>query len=264
MNKLNELRGALPKRLSLILNVLGVFVLVFVWQCICWSGIIDSTLLPTPYSVLLSFYELATKFDLVDNAIYSILINTSGYVIAIVVAIPIGFVVGLNPVVRELFRKQIDALRFLPLTALTGLFIAWFGIFDTMKISFLAFGIFVYLLPVVIQRISEVDDVYIDTVTTLGASKWQTIKSVFIPAVKLKILDDIRVLVAISWTYIIVAELVNKTNGVGAIAYTAARASRVDLVFGILLVIIAIGMIQDQLFLLGDKIVSPSKHKSEK
>jgi len=57
----------------------------------------------------------------------------------------IGFIIGLLPVFRGLFSKQVDALRYLPLTALTGMFIIWFGIEDQMKIAF--FGFWDYCLP---------------------------------------------------------------------------------------------------------------------
>jgi NitT/TauT family transport system permease protein len=132
-----------------------------------------------------------------------------------------------------------------------------------MKIQFLSFGIFVYLLPVVVQRVDEVETVYLDTVYTLGASRWQTIRTVFIPLVFSKLSDDIRVLTAISWTYLIVAELVNKTSGLGALSFTAARQSRVDKVFAILLLIIVIGIIQDKAFKYFDKLLFGFKYEGD-
>jgi NitT/TauT family transport system permease protein len=161
---------------------------------------------------------------------------------------------------RELFGKPVDALRFVPLTALTGLFIAWFGIDMNMKVQFLAFGIIVYLLPVVMQRINEVDKVYPQTSYTLGAIKWQTIKSVYFPAVMSKVSDDIRVLTAISWTYIIVPEMINSNGGIGALIFKSARQSRLDKVFAILILIVIIGFLQDRLFKFLDKIIFPHKY----
>jgi NitT/TauT family transport system permease protein len=183
-----------------------------------------------------------------------------GYLEAIVVSIPLGFLLGLFPLFKKLSSKYIDAIRFIPLTAVTGLFIAWFGIETNMKVQFLAFGILVYLLPVVVQRVQEVDNIYLQTAYTLGASKWQIIRTVFIPSVLAKISDDIRVLVAISWTYIIVAELINKSGGIGAMIWTASRQSRIDKVFALLIVIILIGIAQDKLFDWIDRRLFPYKH----
>lgn len=226
--------------------------------------LINNSLLPSPLEVLSSYGTLWKKDNLLGNAAYSIYLNLLGYIIAILIALPIGFLIGLFPLFRALFHRNIDALRFVPLTAVTGLFIAWFGIETNMKVAFLAFGIIVYLLPVIIQRIDEVEGVYTQTAYTLGASKWQQIKTVFIPAVISRVSDDIRVLVAISWTYIIVAELVNaNSGGIGALAFKSARQSHIDKVFAILLLIILIGFVQDKLFSLLDRILFAHKYQTK-
>lgn len=216
-------------------------------------------ILPPPTEVLQAFNPLYNKDRIVYHSLKSIWLNIQGYIWAILIAIPIGFVIGLFPLFRGLFSKQVDAMRYLPLTALTGLFIIWFGIEDQMKIAFLAFGIIVYLLPVVAQRVNEVKDVYTKTVRTIGATKWQTIKSVFIPSVMSKVMDDIRVLTAISWTYIIIAELLNRQDGIGALIYLKARQGQIEKVFAILIIIILIGFLQDRIFVYLDRRLFPHK-----
>ncbi len=223
--------------------------------------------LPRPDHVFLSYKTLFGKDKLMANALHSIWLNTQGYFWAILWALPLGFLLGLVPAVRQMFSGQVNALRFLPLTALSGLFLTWFGINDTMKIAFLAFGILVYLLPVVIQRINEVDSVYLKTVYTLGASDWQTIKTVYLPAVFTKLIDDIRVLTAISWTYIIIAELLSRSSGiggVGALIFIKGKLGQNEKVFAILLVIVLIGILQDKMFVLLDKRLFPHKYFAEK
>lgn len=217
-------------------------------------------LLPPPDQVIKSFAPLEKKDRLFANTLRSVWLNTQGYFWAILLAIPLGFIIGLLPLFRGLFNKQVDALRYLPLTALTGLFIIWFGIEDQMKIAFLAFGIIVYLLPVVVQRIDEVEDVHLTTVFTLGAKSWQTIKTVYFPAVFSKLIDDIRVLTAISWTYIIIAELLNRQGGIGGLIYLKQRQGEVEKLFAILIVIIVIGFIQDRIFVYMDRRLFPFKY----
>jgi NitT/TauT family transport system permease protein len=217
-------------------------------------------ILPTPVQVVKAFPELVSSKNLLSNTWISIWRNLQGYFWAVFISIPIGFVIGLFPIFNGLFSKQVDALRYLPLTALVGIFITWFGIGESMKISFLAFGIIVYLLPTVIQRIKEVDDVYLKTVFTLGASDWQTIRSVYFPSVMAKLMDDIRVLTAISWTYIIIAELLNKEGGIGALIYDAGRRGQIPDVFAILIIIIIIGFLQDRIFVYLDKRLFPHKY----
>lgn len=255
-----KLRGPLSNKVALSIQLLGFVLLLSTWEIVARMGLVTSALLPAPSSVIMSFKELHFDDALIRNLGYSVKLNLLGYLEAICIAVPLGFIIGLFPLFRELARKYVDAMRFLPLTALTGLFIAWFGIGTSMKIHFLAFGIIVYLLPVVVQRINEVDSVYCDTVYTIGATSWQTIRHVFIPDVLSKVFEDIKILVAISWTYIIVAELVNKSDGgIGALAFTAARQSRIDKVFAILLVIVAVGFLQDKIVTWLDRCLFPHK-----
>ena len=163
-----------------------------------------------------------------------------------------------------MLSRYIDAIRFIPLAAVTGLFIAWFGMAMNMKVQFLAFGIFVFLVPVVVQRIGEVDRIYKQTAYTLGATNWQTIRHVYWPHVTSRIIDDVRVLTAISWTYIIVAELVNTSDGgLGALIFKAQRTSQLDKVFAILLIIILIGYIQDLLFSIADRQLFAFKYQKK-
>jgi NitT/TauT family transport system permease protein len=171
---------------------------------------------------------------LITNIFRSLGLNLAGYVEAIVISLGIGFIVGLYPLFRGMFNRQVDAFRYVPLTAVTGLFITWFGLGIEMKTHFLAFGILIYLLPIVVQRIDEVEDVFLKTVYTLGATDWQTIRSVYIPAVMSRLWDDIRVLTAISWTYIIIAESLGNQGGLGSLIYRVGqRQGNVGAIFAI-------------------------------
>ncbi|MBA4851203.1 ABC transporter permease [Emticicia sp. BO119] len=272
-----KLHGKLTTQQTLVLGILGLVIFLVCWFLLAEAfseqkavvSATDSTkisyekvypLLPRPDRVVKSYQELSQKDGLWSNTSRSIWLNLKGYFWAVILAIPLGAIIALIPLLRGLFSKHVDALRYLPLTALTGLFIIWFGIEDQMKIAFLAFGVLVYLLPIVVQRIDETEDVYLKTAYTLGASNWQIIKSVYMPSVFSKLIDDIRVLTAISWTYIIIAELLNREGGIGALIYIKARQGQIDKVFAILIVIILIGFLQDRLFAYLDKRFFPNKY----
>lgn len=260
MRSLFELRGRLPDRTQSLLALAGTVALLIFWQAASGT-LIPASILPSPTRVLAAFPDLHFRDALVYNSLYSVKLNAMGLAEAVALALPIGLVIGLIPLFRALTERYITAARFLPLTALIGVFIAWFGIEMNMKVQFLAFAVFIYLLPVVIQTVDGMEEVLVQTARTLGASAWQTVRMIFIPGVVSRVFDDIRVLAALSWTYIVVAEMVNASGGgVGALTYVAARQSRIDKVFGILLVIVLIGFAQDRLMLLLDGILFPYKH----
>lgn len=260
-----KLRGTLPSSTRIILEIAGILLLLLVWYLITMgeNPVMNPSIFPSPGKVLGAFGSLYSESNLITNIFRSLGLNLAGYVEAIVISLVIGFAVGLFPLFRGLFNRQVDAFRYVPLTAMTGLFITWFGLGIPMKTHFLAFGILIYLLPIVVQRIDEVKDVYLKTVYTLGATDWQTIRSVYIPSVMSRLWDDIRVLTAISWTYIIIAEGLGNEGGVGALIYRLGeRQGKVDVTFALLLIIIAIGFMQDKIFTYLDREFFPYKYQS--
>jgi len=254
LSNLFELRGKLDKQSHGIIALVGFIFLMTVWITITGMHLVKPQILPSPFKVLLAFPELHFHNALVRNLGFSLYLNLMGYIEAVIISLIIGFIMGLFPLFKGLFSGYVNSARFVPMTAVTGLFMAWFGIETNMKIQFLAVGIMVYLIPVVIARIEEIDEVYEHTAKMLGASSLQRVMFVYIPSVLGRIIVDIQNLLAISWTYIIVAEMVNSSaGGIGSLAFLSARQSRVDKVFAVLLVIVLVGFLQDRLFSFLDK-----------
>ena len=266
MSNLFELRAPLSKTQNLYLGIVGIVIFLVLWIMLTMGSdpFVKPGILPHPLRVFGAYGDLYQDNDLVQNTFRSIGLNLAGYVTAIIISIPIGFAIGLWGIFRGAFQSHVDGIRFVPLTAVTGLFILWFGIGTTMKVSFLAFGIIIYLLPVIVVRIDEVKDVYLKTVYTLGASDWQTIRTVYFPSVMSRISDDIRVLTAISWTYIIVAEGIGDQGGLGSLIFrTGQRMGRVDKTFAILILIILFGIFQDKIFAYLDRKFFPHKYQTK-
>lgn len=201
------------------------------------------------------------------NIGYTVGLNLLGYAIALMIAIPLGFIIGIYPLPNALFRKYFEAMRYLPLPTVSGIFIAIFGLGFGMKAKFLAFGILIFTLPAVIQKVmdlqnpkNEKDYIYIQSAKTMGMTNWQMFKYVYWPYVMDKIYGDIRSLVAISYTYVVISECLNKEGGLGASIQTLTRQSRTPEIFALLFIIIVIGILQDYLF----KVMEPVIFKHHK
>jgi NitT/TauT family transport system permease protein len=217
--------------------------------------------MPTPGKTWNAFVELKDNDSLWDNILFSVKINLIGYLKCIFAALVIGFAIGLSPQVRKMFSQQVNALRFVPITALMGIFIAISGLTITTKINFLAFGIWVYLVPVVVQRIDEVNTTHLQMMKTLGATFWQTVRYVTWRSVISRLSDDIRILVGISWTYIIVAEQVGMQGGLGSLIFLGTRQSNIGKVYAVIIIIVTIGIIQDAVFRLIDRLLFKFKYQ---
>jgi len=195
--------------------------------------------------VLKAFPVLHFEEALVRSAGASFYRVMMGFLLAAVVAIPLGILMGTFPPLKHFFSPLLDPMRFLPISALVPLFIVWFGIGDLQKIVFLFVGTVVYLLPLVVEAVAAVDDVYLQTATTLGASRWQLVRHVLVPGSLPNIGEALRVMNGIGWTYVILAEVVNAPLGLGALINVAGKRSHVDQIFALVLVILAIGVVTD-------------------
>lgn len=262
MNKMFKIEGDISPKMSGFVSLIGFALLIFVWYLVTAIGNVPSSIFPSPQKVLSSYGDLL-RDGLIHNTWFSVKLNLLGYMEAVLVSIPIGFAMGLIPAFRSLVSKYFDAFRFLPLPAVTGVFVVWFGIELAMKVHFLSFGIMLYLIPVIVQRIDEIESIHKQTITTLGASSWQKIKYLYFPYTISKISDDIRVLIAISWTYIVIVELLNKEGGIGGMIFTASKQSYTHHIFALIVIIIIIGYIQDLLFKALDRFFFPFKHDGQ-
>ncbi len=261
LQELFALRGKLPRKTKLVIEIGGMCLFLLLWSLIAAFELVPPKILPPPLKVLSSFYELHFEDALVRNALYSLSLNLFGLLEAAIISIPIGFLIGLYPIFKASAERSLNMARYVPLTAFIGIFVAWFGIDSNMKVQFLAAAIVLYLIPVVVQRVEEVEEVYVQTVKTLGATQWQAIRTVFIPSVLSRVYSDIVILAALSWTYIVVAEMVNSNGGgIGALSYIAGRQSRTDKVYALVLTIVLIGYILDKAFILLDRIMFGFKY----
>lgn len=258
-NFLISIKRFIRKNLSL-LQIGGWLLTIVGWYLVTNFNVINNHVLPTPQKTLNAFGEMMRDDNLGENIWFSVRINLVGYVRCIIGAIIVGFAIGLSPNTRKMFAQQVNALRFVPITAMMGIFIAISGLTIETKINFLAFGIWVYLVPVVVQRIDEVSQTHLQMMKTIGASFWQTLRYVQWKSVIARLSDDIRILVGISWTYIIVAELTGIQGGIGSLIFLGERQSNVGKVYCCIIIVVIIGVIQDTIFKIIDRLLFKFKY----
>jgi ABC-type nitrate/sulfonate/bicarbonate transport system permease component len=242
-----EVREPVTNARGRSLALAGVATFFGAWCLVTYTGMVPAVILPSPTEVLGAFPVLHFEEALVRSAGWSIYRVTMGFLLAAAVAIPLGLLMGTFPPVKHFFSPILEPLRFLPISALVPLTIVWFGIEETQKITFLFMGTVVYLLPLVVEAVEKVDEVYLQTATTLGASRWQIVSLVLVPASLPSIGEALRVMNGIGWTYVILAEVINAPYGLGALITVAGKRSHVDQIFALVLVILVIGVLSDQI-----------------
>lgn len=194
---------------------------------------------------------------LLDAAWVSSLRISVAFLFATVVAVPLGILMGAFEPINRFIDPIMAPLRYMPISAFIPLTILWFGIGEIQKIAFLFLGVFVYLLPVVISAIRAVPEELVQTARTLGAGRLQVITSVLMPAAMPDIFDSFRVMNAISWTYVILAEFVNTTRGLGYLIKLAGDRVKTAEMFAGVIIIGVIGLCTDALIRGAGKLLFP-------
>ena len=252
--KLFGVRSNIQEGTGRLLGASSLFLVMAAW-CICSyvmvtrNGesvpLVSHFFLPAPDEVLKSLVYLIYEKGLLQAIGTSTLRILKAFALSIAIALPLGIAMGTFQAVNRFFDPIVAPLRYLPITAFIPLLILWFGIDESQKIAFLFLGTVVFLLPVVVDAIRAVPEELLQTAFTLGATKAQVIRTVLIPAAMPQIFDSFRVMNAIAWTYIILAEIVNPQNGIGYILQLASQHTKPEWSFAGILVVGIIGIMTD-------------------
>jgi len=215
------------------------------WCVASYGGLAPPDFLPSPTEVVKGTIQLFLQHDLASAILVSTRRIALAFLLASALALPIGVLMGAFEPVNRFSEPIVSPLRYMPISAFIPLLILWFGIYEKQKIAFLFLGVFVYLLPVVVTAIRTVPEELVQTALTLGAGRAQVIRTVLLPAALPEIFDSFRVMNAISWTYVILAEAVNPEHGLGYMVELARTHQKASWSFAGLLVIGGIGLFTD-------------------
>jgi NitT/TauT family transport system permease protein len=239
------LRAPLPRGTALALGFVMPALVLGAWCIVTYGGFAPPDFLPSPTDVVKGTLQLFLQYDLTGAIITSSRRILLAFVLASALAVPLGILMGAFEPINRLFEPIVAPLRYMPISAFIPLLIFWFGIFEKEKIAFLFLGVFVYLLPVVVTAIRAVPEELVQTALTLGATRLQVIRTVLLPAALPEIFDSFRVMNAILWTYVILAEVVNSEGGLGYMVELARTHQKASWSFAGLIVIGGIGLLTD-------------------
>ncbi len=241
------LRKAIPRSYRLPFAVAMPIILTLAW-CALTLGknpVIKPLYIASPPEVIRATLAMIFEHTLFADIWASTVRIVIAFVAAAVVALPLGIAMGAFEPVNRLLEPLMAPLRYLPISAFIPLFILWFSIGEMQKISFLFLGVFVYLLPVVVTAIRAVPEELVQTALTLGATRWQVIRTVLVPAALPDIFDSFRVMNAIAWTYVVLAEMVNAHEGIGHMIQEQGNLFHTPQVFSGIIAVGIIGLITD-------------------
>lgn len=250
---------------TLLLSAASIAGLLFVWWLVTAMGWIKPLFLPGPDAVLRKFLDTwqngFTNTPFLEHVAVSTARVFGAFLLACVVGIPLGIAMGVSPVVRGIFDPPIEFYRPIPPLAYLPLMIIWFGIGEMSKVILIFLSV---LAPVALGARAGVRSAAIEQIHaaySFGATRWQVMRHVILPAALPEILTAMRIGIGFGWTTLVAAEMVAATEGLGYMVLSASQFLQTSTVIMGIIVIAAIAYAFDLLMRFVERKVVPWKGK---
>lgn len=208
-------------RKTIISLVIPVIIIV-IWAVLTtYTGIIPSYLIPSPHDVFEAFKSLLMNGTLIQDTLDTLSRVILGFIVAAIVAVPLGILIGWSETVENYLSFIIGILRPIPPIAWIPFAILWFGLGLGSAIFIIFVGSVFPILISTADGVKRIDKVYIESAYTLGADKLQTIKKVVFPAALPNIITGLKVGMGIALMCTVAAEMIGSNNGLGYLILTA-------------------------------------------
>jgi NitT/TauT family transport system permease protein len=232
-----------PRPLSARLLGLGAIALcLLLWYAFTYGATpetrwISPVVLPSPGEVLRSLPSLWTERALLESVAATLRRVLTGFALAIVVGVPIGFIAGSYRAFDAALAPIALFGRNIPIAALIPLTILWFGIEETQKTMFIFLATVPFVFSGTVDAVVSVHDRYVESAQTLGANARQVITKVLIALSLPSIYNNLRSLFGLAFGYIMLAELINAKYGLGYLLSTSQRRGLTEHIILILMII---------------------------
>lgn len=247
-----RIREELPAWKGWLLGLLPVLALLALWVFVTTGTaeerVISPTILPSPAEVVRSFPLLWFERALTRNLAVSFWRVIEGFALGVAISFPLGVMMGAFTKVKAAFTPLTVFGAYLPIPTLVPLTLSLFGTGELQKVMFLALAFSIYLVPMFVAAVDSVDDTYLKTAYTLGATKGQAVSRVLLPISWPEIWQAMRLGFGVGWSYILLAEMVDVGRGIGGIIITSQRRGPREHIYLVLVIIVAVAFLTDKLW----------------
>ena len=239
---------------------LGISVTVFVVLILAWwlatrTGAIPPLFLPGLDRVWLRMAALATDGTLagdIKSSLYRIVI---AFIISSVMSIVIGVLAGCYGLFKSIVEPLVDFIRYMPVVAFVPLTILWTGTDDLQKFLVIWIGTFFQQVLMMIDAVKRVPSDFVGLGRTLGMPDRTILMKIVLPAALPAIWDALRISLGWAWTWLVLAELVASTSGLGYRIVVSQRYFQTDTIIGYILLLGLLGLITDQVMRAAERVL---------
>jgi NitT/TauT family transport system permease protein len=238
----------IPRGIYALASAVTVLALLGGWAFLTYGGHVRPEFLPAPHQVAVAAVDLASDGTLWEHIGASCFVIVTGFVLASVLAVPLGILMGSFALVEAVVEPVVGFVRYLPVSAMIPLLILWVGIDYEARVAVIFIGTFFQQLILIADVSAHVTRDLLDVSYTLGATRGQVVSRVLVPATLPGVMDTLRITMGWAWTYLVVAELVAANRGLGYMILNSMRGLFTDRIFVGIMVIGLLGLLTDQTF----------------
>lgn len=236
----------LSRPVSLAISVAVFALLLLAWAAACATGLIKPIFLPAPGAVWARMIALGAAGTLWQDAGISLYRMLVGFAIASAMAIPIGILIGCFRIWEAALEPLVDFVRYMPVVAFVPLTILWAGTSDSQKFLIIWIGTFFQQVLMVMDNVKRVPPDFVGLGRTLGLSETKILMRIVLPSSLPGIWDTLRISIGWAWTWLVLAELVAATSGLGYRITVSQRFFQTETIIGYILFLGVLGLITDQ------------------
>ncbi|KAB7619114.1 ABC transporter permease [Verminephrobacter eiseniae] len=231
-----------------LLGLAFFVVFVALWTWFTLGGWVSPTFLASPPTMLRQAWLLLTEYGFVKDIGMTVWRVLAGFVLAAAVALPLGIAMGAYKGIEAFFEPFVSFCRYLPASAFIPLLILWAGIGEAQKILVIFIGSVFQITLMVAVTVGSARRDLVEAAYTLGAGHRGIVTRVLIPGAAPGIAETLRLVLGWAWTYVIVAELIGSSSGIGhMITDSQALLNTGQIIFGIITIGL-IGLLSDLAF----------------
>jgi sulfonate transport system permease protein len=223
-------RVSVPGLPSWLIGLIVPAALLIGWQWLAGRGVYTRSQLPPPADVWAAARQLWEVDLLVPHITTSLGRVAEGFAWGAGIAIVLGLAVGLFPIVDALLSPTISAVRAVPSLAWVPLLILWMGIGDQPKITLVAIGVFFPVFTALVAGIANLDRKLIEVGTAYGLRGPALAWHILLPAATPSLLTGLRIGLAQGWLFLVAAELIGASRGLGFLLMDGQNTGRADII----------------------------------
>jgi sulfonate transport system permease protein len=215
------------------------------WQLTASAGVYSASQLPPPSDVVSAFGQLASRGELWHHVAISVQRVLTGYLIGSAIGLSLGALIGLSRAARVLVAPTLEAFRTVPSLAWVPLLLLWLGIGETPKVVLVAIGAFFPVYTTVSTGLAHADPQLVEVGRAYGLRGPRLLVTILLPAVAPAVFSGLRLGLAHSWLYLVAAELIASSMGLGFLLIDSQNTGRTDVMLLAILLLALLGKASD-------------------